>query len=66
MAAAVTRQVRRGSSSYLPAGDDVRALIQRDGPDALDQRIVDAERVALLVLAMPVQRHAGRCPAMAE
>jgi hypothetical protein len=52
MAAAVTASVRWAVVVYLPAGDDVRALVQRDGPDALDEQIVEAERVAILYAAI--------------
>jgi hypothetical protein len=52
MARAVTASVRSAVVAYLPPGEDVRGLLQRLGPDALDQHIIEAERVALLFAAI--------------
>lgn len=52
MAAAITDSVRWAVVAYLPAGADVRGVVQRQGADELDQHIIDAERVALLYAAI--------------
>jgi hypothetical protein len=43
---------RGGIVVWLPPGEDVREVVQRDGPEALDHHIIEAERVALLLAAM--------------
>ena len=52
MAAAITSSVRWAAVSYLPPGEDVRGLVQRQGPAELDRHIIEAERVALLFAAI--------------
>lgn len=52
MARAVAASVSWGIVVWLAPGDDVRGLVQRDGPDALDAHILAAEREALLLAAM--------------
>jgi DNA primase len=63
MATAITASVRWAVVTYLPAGEDVRGLVQSRGPGELDRHIVEAERVALLYAALVLNPTVARAKA---
>lgn len=54
MADAISDTVPRIVRCYLPAGSDVRGILQGEGPDALDEQIVRAEAAAIYYAGLQI------------